>query len=97
MQPDPSNPRADDTFLTMRQAVMEIRDDVKTLASHLDRIDREGSIGTKAELEDHEKRLRIVETTGLRMSSAWATIGLSASFIVALAGVAAGATSLLFH
>lgn len=48
--------------MTLRQMVFEIRGDVKDLALKLDRIDREGSIGTKAELNDHEQRIRKNET-----------------------------------
>jgi hypothetical protein len=48
-------------FLSMREAVMEIRADVKGMQSKLDRIDREGSIGTKQELTDHEDRIRNLE------------------------------------
>lgn len=43
---------------TTKEIVLEIRDTVDKLADKLDRIDREGSIGTKAQLDDHEHRLR---------------------------------------
>lgn len=43
---------------TTKEIVLEIRDTVGKLADKLDRIDREGSIGTKAQLDDHEHRIR---------------------------------------
>jgi hypothetical protein len=55
------NPNGHEPFLSMREAVMEIRQDVKGMQSKLDRIDREGSIGTKQELIDHEARIRGLE------------------------------------
>ena len=46
---------------TVKEIVVEIRDDLKKLAENVDRIDREGSIGTRGELVDHEARLRAIE------------------------------------
>lgn len=46
---------------TVKEIVVEIRDDLKKLAARIDHIDREGSIGTKGELTDHETRLRAIE------------------------------------
>lgn len=43
---------------TTKEVVLEIRDVVNRLADKLERIDREGSIGTKAQLQDHEARIR---------------------------------------
>ena len=51
----------DAPFMTVKEMVTEIRQDVKELKIQIDRIDRTGSIGTKAELEDHESRLRRIE------------------------------------
>lgn len=48
-------------FMTLRDVVMEIRSDVKSLREALEKINQEGSIGTKAELADHESRIRMIE------------------------------------
>ncbi len=47
--------------LSMRDLVLEIRQDVKHLELKLELIDRQGSIGTRDELRDHETRIRSVE------------------------------------
>jgi hypothetical protein len=47
-----------DKGFTVKEILVEIRDDVKDLSMKVDRIDREGSIGTKSQLDDHEQRLR---------------------------------------
>lgn len=77
-------------FLSMREVVMEIRSDVKDLAKKLERIDREGSIGTKQELDDHERRLRDLERTGWRSSGSWATVSLLFVSLMSLAGLTLG-------
>ncbi len=46
---------------TVKEIVLEVRNDVKQLAEKIDRIDRQGSIGTRSELEDHEARIRASE------------------------------------
>lgn len=43
---------------TVKEIVVEIRDTVRELAVKVDTIDRQGSIGTKAQLQDHEQQLR---------------------------------------
>ena len=43
---------------TVKEIVVEIRDAVKDLAQKVDKIDREGPIGLRAELVDHSDRLR---------------------------------------
>lgn len=78
-------------FLSMRDAVMEIRADVKDLADSLARIDREGSMGTKEELKDHDVRLRSLENNGLRLSGAWAATGILAAVLGGLSGIVMGA------
>lgn len=55
-------PNGSGVGLTVRELVLEIREDVRALQDHIDRIDRTGSIGTKKELDDHEQRLRDVES-----------------------------------
>lgn len=84
-------------FLTMRDAVMEIRDDVKGLAAHIDRIDREGSIGTKQDLDDHENRIRVLEGGSSRLAGAWATAGIAASVLAGLAGLAVGVAAFVLN
>lgn len=78
---------------TLKEVVVEIRDDVKLLSAKLDRIDRDGSIGTRQELIDHEARLRTLETSGFRLQGAWATIGIIAATVAGLAGLAIGIVS----
>lgn len=46
---------------TTKEIVIEIRDAVNKLADKVDRIDRTGSIGTRQQLDDHEKRVRVNE------------------------------------
>lgn len=53
---------------TVKEIVIEIRDTVKELANKVDRIDRQGSIGTREQLRehdnsihDHEARLGVLE------------------------------------
>src|SRR3954467_15588204 len=43
---------------TTKEILLEMRGDLRTLTEKIDRIDRQGSIGTKAQLDDHENRLR---------------------------------------
>lgn len=47
--------------LTLRELVLEVRDSVNALDEKIDRIDRQGSIGTREDLSDHEQRIRRVE------------------------------------
>ena len=47
--------------LSLRDLVLEIRADVRSLDEKIDKIDRMGSIGTREELIDHEQRIRGVE------------------------------------
>lgn len=49
--------------LSLRDLVLEIRADVKALDEKIDKIDRNGSIGTRKELADHENRLRGLESS----------------------------------
>lgn len=50
----------EDAF-SLKEVILEIRRDVKDLSETLDTIDREGSIGTKSQLGDHETRIRGLE------------------------------------
>lgn len=84
-------------FLSMRDAVMEIRKDVKDLTKVIERVDREGSIGTKQELNDHETRIRELETTGFRARGAFATLGIAASFLAGLAGLGVGVAAIILN
>ena len=47
--------------LTLRELVLEVRSDVKSLDEKIEKIDRQGSIGTREDLTDHETRIRRVE------------------------------------
>lgn len=47
--------------LSVKELVLEVRNDVKALSEKIDKIDRQGSIGTREELADHERRIRRVE------------------------------------
>lgn len=47
--------------LSLRELVLEIRQDVKLLDEKIDKIDRDGSIGTREDIIDHEGRLRSLE------------------------------------
>lgn len=59
---------------TVKEIVIEIRDDVRKLVERVDHIDRHGSIGTKQELTDHETRLRGLERFSARWSGAMALV-----------------------
>lgn len=56
-----TEPNGSGVGLTLRELVLEIRSDVKSLDEKIGRIDRTGSIGTKEELLDHEMRIRGLE------------------------------------
>ena len=71
------------TGLSLRELVLEIREDVKRLNDKINQIDRTGSIGTREELNDHETRIRSLER------SKWAFGGVG-SAVGAAAGVLAG-------
>lgn len=47
--------------LSLRELVLEVRADVKSLDEKIEKIDRQGSIGTREDLTDHETRIRRVE------------------------------------
>lgn len=71
--------------LSLRDIMLEMRSDIRSLNDKIDKIDREGSLGTKSELADHESRLRILE--GWR----WKAIGA----IAASSGVGVGIQQIL--
>lgn len=60
--------------LTMRELILEVRDDVKNLREKIDLIDRKGSIGTREELADHESRLRRLEGFTAKWSGSFALL-----------------------
>lgn len=66
--------------LTLRELVLEIRNDVKSLNEKVDKIDRTGSIGTREELSDHETRIRHTER--------W-VYAIPASLFIAIASIVA--------
>lgn len=68
----------DGNGFTNKEILIEIRDNVKELAAKIDRIDREGSIGTQSDLQDHENRLRLLERFRYAIPSV-ATLALFAS------------------
>lgn len=72
-------------FLTTREALMEIRADVKTLTMKLDGFDP----------EDHEVRLRRLESSGFRLQGVWASLGILAGLCAGLAGLAVGISQAL--
>jgi hypothetical protein len=47
--------------LSLRELVLEVRADVKSLDEKIEKIDRQGSIGTREDLTDHETRIRTLE------------------------------------
>lgn len=49
----------DEPFITMKEAVLETRRDVKEIGEKL------GTLATKAELQAHDNRLRVLETTAV--------------------------------
>lgn len=67
---------------TMEENFRVVHVDLRDLAAKLDKIDRHGSIGTKAELLDHESRIRGLE----RYRYAMPSVGL----IAGIAGIIAG-------
>lgn len=78
----------DTVGLTMRQLVLEIRQDVKDLDIKVDHIDRYGSIGTKPELADHETRIRSLEIWRYGIPSAiLISMGTSTAIILRALGV----------
>jgi hypothetical protein len=50
---------------TVKEILLEMRGDLRSLSEQINRIDRQGSIGTKQELEDHEIRIRTLETSSV--------------------------------
>ncbi len=74
--------------MTVKEMVKEIRSDVKDLSAKIDHIDRQGSIGTREEIVDHESRIRNLETSSSRLSGAWQTVTIVGATIVASAGLA---------
>jgi hypothetical protein len=73
----------DEPFMTVRDAVMEMRGDLKALRAQVDRIEREGSFGTKSELIDHESRMRSLEKWkyGIPLSAVASICAFVTSFI----------------
>lgn len=60
---------AGDANFTVKEIVIDIRDTVKALAEKVDRIDEQGSIGTREQLrtqsqaiQDQDKRLAVLES-----------------------------------
>jgi hypothetical protein len=51
----------DSNTFTVKEIVIEILDGMKELRTMIERIDREGSIGTKSIQIEHENRLRQIE------------------------------------
>lgn len=78
-----------------RDLVLEIRDDVKRLAASLDRIDREGSLGTRAELSDHDARLNKLEGAGTFLRGAWTGVTSITALLAGSAGLAIGLAKIL--
>lgn len=72
--------------LTLRELVLEIREDVKKLDTKIEKIDRTGSIGTREELTDHETRLRHIERWmyGIPVAALGAIGALVAQFVPGL-------------
>lgn len=68
---------------SFKEVLLEVRSDIKDLRRMIDRIDREGSIGTKNDLTDHESRLRILEKVHYKWSGAIALVVAAASFVFA--------------
>lgn len=69
---------------TVKDILIEVRQDVKDLAARIDEIDRKGSIGTREELTDHENRLRKVEA---QSSRAWGAFLFVTALLIPLAGL----------
>ena len=69
MATDPAAPATGNGF-TVKEIVIEIRDAVKELAVKVDDIDRKGSIGTKSELDNHDRRLLDAEREIVLLHSA---------------------------
>lgn len=64
-----------EVYMSNRDLILEIRADVKAIEQKLEAINVEGSIGTRAELADHETRIRSAEK--------W-RYGISGTFLLAL-------------
>lgn len=77
--------------LSLRELVLEIRADVKALDEKIERIDRDGSIGTRALQADHETRIRGLEdsTAKWKYGIPPALIGSLGALFAALFGVRA--------
>lgn len=71
---------AEGNGFTNKEILLELRDDMKALRADILRIDREGSIGTRSELIDHEDRIRPLEsfTTKIKVFAGVASFILSA-------------------
>jgi hypothetical protein len=72
----------DDRGLSLRELVLEVRADVKGLDEKIEKIDRNGSIGTREELTDHETRIRGLE------KARWGLAGIS-TIVGSIGGVLA--------
>lgn len=82
-EPDTTEP-----FLSMREAVMEVRRDVKEIGTNM---------VTKSELAAVDGRLRKVENSGLRFAGVRATIVMGISGLAGLAGLVLGSLSVAHY
>lgn len=73
---------AEEVF-TVKEILVKLDAKVDALSQKLDAIDRQGSIGTREELIDHENRIRTLEGRNWRLAG-------GTTVIAAIAGVVSG-------
>lgn len=73
-----------DRGLTLRELVLEIRDDVRALRDD-----------TRVSLAQHDTRIEKLENSGLVLRGAWMTLGLMASIVAGGAGLVLGVYSVI--
>ena len=93
-QPDPVENAARLLAYSLKEMVSETREDVKKLVAWSERVEVRLENGTKR-LDDHEVRVRKIESTGMRLSGAWTTIGVLGSVFAGSAGLVIATYSLL--
>lgn len=71
-------------FLTVREMVSEIRQELKEMRAE---------VAQRAVTDDHEERIRGLETATHTLRGVWLTLGVAASLIAGAAGLVLGVIS----
>lgn len=78
----------------LKEIVSETRGDVKKLVAWSERVEVRLENGTKR-LDDHEVRVRKLESTGLRLSGMWTTLTIVGAVVAGSAGMVISTVTLL--